>query len=578
LACNKGGPPRGALLHGRCSGALGVTPLGRLAVDAAMGPRPATERVDARPPSVPAVQRSTRCNLDRCTGCTARFRQGDTTSGRCRRLESTDLFGGRGSSRSAEVPGSQSDGDYRLTPLARRRFGYAAVALVATLAACTASGASKPNIRVGERHPNVLIIVTDDQRASGTLQVMAETRRWFAENGTRFTRAFATTPLCCPFRASLFTGRYAHNHGVVRNLAVQALDHRSTLQYYLRTAGYNTAIVGKFLNRWPLEEAPPYFDRYSVFLPEHSTHGYYDVNFNVDGEIDRIDEYSTDFIADESVRILEDFDEDDSRPWLLYVTPYAPHGPRTPEPAYEEAWVPTWDPNPAVDEKLLGDKPDVFSVHSRVIHDNAEQARTQQLRTLMSVDDLVGRLAGTLDRLREERDTIAFFMSDSGFLWGEHNLLKKRLPYTQAVRIPLLVRWVDGRHEPVDDRLVGGIDVAPTVLEATTTAPDPAYPLDGRPLDGRKRRRLLLEHWSDRMQYTPTWASLVSDDYQYTEYYFRGGNRKRAVELYDLKADPWELENLASSQPESRGVSSARLGRLSHRLDRYRNCVGAGCP
>jgi arylsulfatase A-like enzyme len=461
--------------------------------------------------------------------------------------------------------------------LARRRSGLAA-AVFAVLAACTASGASKPDIRVGREHPNVLIIVTDDQRASGTLQVMPATGQWFAENGTRYTRAYATTPLCCPFRASLFTGRYAHNHGVTKNLEVGALDHRSTLQFYLQTAGYNTAIAGKYLNRWPLEDAPRYFDRYSVFSPEVADRGYYGVDFNVDGDVEEIDQYATDFIADESLRFLEDFEDDDSRPWLLYVTPYAPHGPRTPEPAYADASFPDWEGNPALHERRLGDKPDFFAPRSHLRQEDFDQPRAEQLRTLLSVDDLVENLAARLKELDEERDTIAFFMSDSGYMWGEHDLLRKRMPYIQSVRIPFLVRWPYGNHDSVDNRLVGGIDVAPTVLESTNLSPDLTYPIDGRSLNAGKRDTLLLEHWADAQQKTSNWASLMSTKYQYIEYYFRGGNRTQAVELYDLEADPWQLENMAAESRRGRDVTLSRLRDLSARLDRYRSCEGTACP
>ncbi|MDQ4027833.1 MAG: sulfatase-like hydrolase/transferase, partial [Actinomycetota bacterium] len=89
------------------------------------------------------------------------------------------------------------------------------------------------------RPPNVLIILTDDQRADGTLEAMPHTTRWFAKRGTRFVNAYATTPVCCPSRASFFTGKYAHNHGVRTNAPEQAsnLDQSTTLQRYLQDAG-----------------------------------------------------------------------------------------------------------------------------------------------------------------------------------------------------------------------------------------------------------------------------------------------------------------------------------------------------
>jgi hypothetical protein len=106
--------------------------------------------------------------------------------------------------------------------------------------------------------PNVLIIRTDDQRYS-TLDVMHDTRAWFRTGGTRFTRRFVNTPLCCPSRSSIFTGRYAHNHGVRTNPDAKRLLQYSTVQRYLRDAGYRTAIAGRYLPSWPLGDDPPHF-------------------------------------------------------------------------------------------------------------------------------------------------------------------------------------------------------------------------------------------------------------------------------------------------------------------------------
>src|ERR671914_526070 len=112
------------------------------------------------------------------------------------------------------------------------------------LGACVPDPADEPRRRV--TGPNILVIITDDQRATSTLEEMPQARRWLSRSGIRFTNAYATTPLCCPSRASIYTGRYAHNHGVETNLSpdVHRLDHSSTLQRYLQEAGYRTAIVG----------------------------------------------------------------------------------------------------------------------------------------------------------------------------------------------------------------------------------------------------------------------------------------------------------------------------------------------
>ncbi len=110
----------------------------------------------------------------------------------------------------------------------------------------TASGQEPERSR-----PNILIIVTDDQRAG--LEVMPAARAWFRRRGTTYRPGFATTPMCCPARASIMTGRYAHNHGVKSNggrsePGLEALDHSTTIQAYLNEEGYRTGLIGKFLN------------------------------------------------------------------------------------------------------------------------------------------------------------------------------------------------------------------------------------------------------------------------------------------------------------------------------------------
>jgi arylsulfatase A-like enzyme len=189
--------------------------------------------------------------------------------------------------------------------------------------------------------PNVLIIVTDDQR--GGLNVMGETRRWFAEGGTRYPAAFATTPLCCPSRASILTGRYAHNHGVRRNGPASSdnLDQRTTLAYYLDQAGYRTGLFGKFLNGWDVTQAPPHFDEWALML-----YAYYGGQWNVNGTVQTIDDYSTTYIADKAEAFLRAGEQDPNQPWFLYVATTAPKPPYTPGPRYADHPVSQWAGNP----------------------------------------------------------------------------------------------------------------------------------------------------------------------------------------------------------------------------------------
>jgi arylsulfatase A-like enzyme len=408
---------------------------------------------------------------------------------------------------------------------------------------------------------------------------MPETRRWFGQQGTAFTKAFATTPLCCPSRASIFTGRYVHNHGVRDNASAADLDQRSTLQRYLHDSGYLTAIAGKFLNGWDLTVDPPSFDRWAIFR-DHLH--YYGADFNVDGTIETVEGYSTHFVEDQSLQFLADFERNDRRPWLLYVAPLASHKPFTPEPKYADAAVPPQPLNPAVLEEDLSDKPP-FLQDPEIGAEGARVTRRQQLRTLMSADDMVGRLMDQLRLFDELDETLAFYLSDNGFLAGEHGLVDKRLPYTQSAAIPFFVRW-DGRVPAgvKDDPLVANIDVAPTALAAAGVSPPARYPIDGRDLFGPSARaRLLMEYFVDPVRPVPEWAAMRTAEFLYTEYYGTDGSMLFR-EYYDLVEDPWELDNLLNDGQEGNDPSGSLLERLSGALARLGRCVGTvgrrACP
>jgi arylsulfatase A-like enzyme len=424
--------------------------------------------------------------------------------------------------------------------------------------------------------PNILIIVTDDQRATGTLSVMPNTRRYFQRQGTEYTNAFAATPLCCPSRATLLTGRYAHNTGVRGNRDARRLDRRTLFPRLLRAAGYQTAMAGKFLNRW--RGRPPHFDLWARLVENLD---YHDPTFNVNGRTGRVDGYTTDLIGGYASRFLRRFERQDDSPWFLYVATTAPHAPWTPAARHRGAPVGSWSGNPSVFEADRSDKPG-FVAGSHNTLGRAATVRAGQLRSLMSVDDMVARLLGTLGRLGERRNTLAFYTSDNGYLWADHGLDGKRFPYTASVRVPFLIRWpghvAAGARK---GRLTGIVDVAPTALAAAGVAHDPARP----PLDGRsllapeKRNRLLLEYWREAEHQPPTWASLRTKRFQYVEYYDPRG-RRTFREYYDLRRDPWQLRNLLH---DGDPANNPNVRSLQARLARDRRCAGTGavarpCP
>ncbi|HEX2056739.1 MAG TPA: sulfatase [Actinomycetota bacterium] len=433
---------------------------------------------------------------------------------------------------------------------------------------------AEPAVSQDDR-PNVLIIVTDDERERDQMVAMPNTLQIFAEGGTQFTHAFATTPQCCPARASIMTGRYAHNHGVRRNQDGPKLNQMVTMQRYLHErAGYRTALVGRFLNSWDVTVSPKFFDKWALFRA-----GYYDNEFNVNGEMRTVEQYATDYIRDQSMLFLQEFDdEDDAAPWLMYVTVSAPHFPFFASDDYADAEVPDWPSNPALREDNLGDKPG-FVPRVGYSAADGEVIYAKQLRTLMSADDAVAAIFDKLEELGEDEDTLAFFVSDNGMLLGEHGLYAKRLPYTESIHVPFFVRW-PGRVEAgaTDDRLVSNIDIAPSVLDVAGLAPELQMEQDGRSLFGPlERTRILTEQWGSWSANRPTWASIRTHDYQYTQYYFKDG-RVRFREFYDLRSDPWQVKNLLGDADAANDPAPFVIKQLEIQLERDRVCAGITCP
>lgn len=451
--------------------------------------------------------------------------------------------------------------------------------------------------------PNVLFIVTDDQRLDGMV-VLPKTRAWFENGGTSFSQAVVTTPACCPSRASIFTGRYAHNHGVKTNndgpllgTTEGAPGQRSTLQYYLKQRGYQTAIFGKYLNHWDLRstdgdppDPPPFFDRYSIMDDNRPHSGFTALEQGVQKTIP---DYESTYIANQAVDFLTQ--KDPAHPWFLYISPTIPHSPFDPEPQYANAPVPASSPTASYFEQDTNDKPVWARIKSVGDMDTTEDIRLATLRMLMSVDDMVATVMQKVADLGEAENTIAFFISDNGFMLGEHGAISKGHPYLESVRVPLYMRWPGG-NVPAgvsDTRLAANIDMTPTVVDALglTTSP----PMDGQSLLGSTRRNRILTEWFvlDPNQ-IPTWASIQTPSFIYTEYYTAAGaplseylNSAGTIpsrmddgtttlrEYYDLTSDPFQLTNLLHDGNPLDDPATAELAAM---LARDRNCSGTSCP
>jgi arylsulfatase A-like enzyme len=420
--------------------------------------------------------------------------------------------------------------------------------------------------------PNVVVINTDDMRAD-MATALPKIRQWLADGGTTFRNGYVSTPSCCPSRASLMSGRYVHNNGQYQQQTL-GFDLNLTIQRYLHDAGYLTGHAGKFLHWLDLSVEAPNFDRWTYFKG-----GYENVYMNFDGTVRRSQGYSTTIVFDRAIEYVNDFEgRDDARPFYLYLAPIAPHDPSIAEPKYASATVPAHQPDPSYMEADRTDKPSFVRNQNPTVA-AVLATRTAMIRTLYTVDDQVDRLMRHLQATGELANTLVIFTSDNGYLLGEHKATSKFLPYRKAVEVPFLVRW-PGRVPAgaVDDRLVTHVDIAPTILAATGVSQAHAT-LDGRDiLVGTARQRALTEYWNDpnNNPNIPTWASIRTAAYQYTEYYNSATPATVTFrEYYNLQADPYQLVNLLADGVPANDPDTVPL---SQTLQAARQCAGTSCP
>jgi len=227
-----------------------------------------------------------------------------------------------------------------------------------------------------------------------------------------------------------------------------------------------------------------------------------------------------------------------------------------------------WVKQDEIDEDDVSNKPDAYRRPSLSGGEKRKLRRAYEgkLEALQGVDDLVGSLVGTLKETRQLENTYVVYLTDNGYLLGEHRHEAKGKPYEGSIRTPLLVR---GPGVPAGERreeLVANVDLAPTIA-GWAGAPSPENP-DGRSLTpllsysppGSWREALLIEHFvgSD-------WVGLRTPRYTYVEH--EGGDR----ELYDMQKDPHQIDNIHGR------ADDALLDSLRSRLDDLKDCAGARC-
>ncbi|HZP12361.1 MAG TPA: sulfatase [Nevskiaceae bacterium] len=460
--------------------------------------------------------------------------------------------------------------------------------------------------------PNLVLIMTDDQTVRD-LAAMPWTLKLLRNEGVAFTNSFVSWPLCCPSRATAFSGVYAHNHGVLGNYppdgAAQAFTTDSeTLPVWLQRAGYATIHIGKYLNGYGADRrgstyVPPGWTDW-MGLVDPTTYRMWGYKLNHNGVLTTYGDesvedpklYQTDVLTKLALDAI-DRAAATGNPFFLSFAPLAPHEeipenppPGTffpgPRPAPRHAGSLSWVPLPQVlgfDESDLSDKPAIIpalgALWNRETMANRVSRYQRRLEALRAVDEAVWWIMVKLKVMGALDNTWIVFTSDNGWFNGEHHLdLGKYLMYEPSIRVPLLVRGPGVIPGTLSSELVANVDLAATFVDLAGATP-------GRVIDGRSlvpfihdpnlvtTRPILLDAPHDQLVSPganptdiPAMRGLRTRRFKYVEY----GTGE--VELYDLVSDPGEM----NSRHADPNYAAARTA-LHTLLQQYQGCVGDTC-
>uniref|UniRef100_A0AAY4AZR7 N-acetylglucosamine-6-sulfatase n=1 Tax=Denticeps clupeoides TaxID=299321 RepID=A0AAY4AZR7_9TELE len=484
---------------------------------------------------------------------------------------------------------------------AGRDRGAVAVALLLLLSGCLfrCAACARPS--------NVVVIVADDQDV---------------QLGGLVSRTFTVSPLCCPSRSSMLTGKYPHNHQVRNNSlsgncsspAWQSNMEALAFPVYLSKVRYQTFYGGKYLNQYGRKGAgdvgyvPHGWDQWNALVGNSA---YYNYSLSVNGkEETHGDNYNTDYLTDlifnRSLEFLKN--RSPQRPFFIMLSPPAPHSPWTAAPQYQTSFSNVKAPRdgsfnkPGGKDKhwLLRQPVNPMANSSINYLDDAFRRRWQ---TLLSVDDMVEGLVKKLDEIQELNNTYIFYLSDNGYHTGQFSLpIDKRQLYEFDIRVPLMVRG-PGIKPNQTLAPVLNIDLAPTLLDIAGVNLSTVN-MDGQSFlpymapslrNGTARSFFLVEYTGEghpsvdpscpklgpglsecfpdcvcEDAYNNTYAcvrTLTGDNLQYCEF----ADSESFVELYNLTADPHQLENIVKK------VDPTLLQTMNQRLIKLQSCAGSSC-
>lgn len=464
--------------------------------------------------------------------------------------------------------------------------------LIALLAGTSCSALESAGIL--KPKPNVILILTDDLDFP-LLPYVPQMQALIADQGAEFTNYYVTAPLCCPSRASMIRGQYPHNTNILENAPGFRNFYRNgyeaeTIAVWLNRAGYKTALVGKYLNGYPVTAGdnyvPPGWTDWFGFYhhgPESDEGGYYfNYTINENGTLVNYgyapEDYNTDVLRRKSVGFIEK-NLSSGDPFFLLISTTAPHGPSIPAPRHEGLIKDLEYPQKPSFQVQDG-KPEIVIERATVPGEefewyDANAFFTDRAATLLAVDEMIVEIVQTLEQAGKLDNTYIIFTSDNGFHMGEHAFSGgKGLPYIEDVNVPFFIRGPGIEPGATVTQMTANIDLAPTIVDiANGKTADfvdgrsflPLLDAAGSPIPDWRAGLLIEAGYTNRDSRALIFRSVRTQEFLYVEYV------DGTVEFYDLVADPYEMNNLAPS------LDAASLSALNGWLEGLKTCQADAC-
>ena len=424
-----------------------------------------------------------------------------------------------------------------------------------------------------EKKPNFLFVLVDDQ----PYDAVGFSNRYpflktpnidkLAKEGVNVKNFFVTQSICSPSRASFLTGTYPHIHGVNQNNKYVDPDWTNYAPFstHLQKSGYETAHIGKIHMAWKRgkEHIRPGFDYWFSFIGQGQ---YFNPKVNDNGRETQIEGYMTDILTDKTVDWLVN-KRDPDKPFSLNLWHKAVHEKHLPAPRHEDLFQDDPLPEPPFDthKETFKGKPEwlrrktygfKWNENDKIPEELPEitwpinkHKYMQLLRSLIAVDESLGKVIKTLEEIGELENTVIIYSSDNGYFMGEHTFIDKRLAYENSMRVPMIIRYpkLISKSSVVDEQCLN-IDIAPTILDLAGVN-KPSY-MQGESMlkliSGKKdkswRKSMLFEYYvDDAWPYAgPNQVAVRTNEYKLIDNFLEDD----IDELYDLKNDPGEMINL----------------------------------